>query len=150
MSAQDEVTQFAALLRELKGRTDRSYGQLARRLGMNTSTLHRYCAGDAVPVDFAPLERFAALCGATDAERLELHRLWLRAAEARRRPRGGAAPETSQGPDASPETAQGDRPDAPSDGEQPDSSPDPAVLAHDSSHTEEPGGDDTRVVSGPV
>ncbi|MFH9173875.1 helix-turn-helix domain-containing protein [Streptomyces albogriseolus] len=95
MSAQDEVTEFAALLRKLKGRTDRSYGRLARRLHMNTSTLHRYCAGDAVPVDFAPVERFAALCGATDAERLELHRLWLRAAETRRRPRGGAATDAS-------------------------------------------------------
>ncbi|MFH8761098.1 helix-turn-helix domain-containing protein [Streptomyces althioticus] len=107
MSAQDEVTRFAALLRELKGRTDRSYGQLARRLGMNTSTLHRYCAGDAVPVDFAPVERFAALCGASPEERLDLHRLWLRAAEARRRPRGGATPATSQGRDAAASTPHG-------------------------------------------
>ncbi|MFZ4180452.1 helix-turn-helix domain-containing protein [Streptomyces pseudogriseolus] len=99
MPAQDEVAEFASLLRELKGRTDRSYGSLARRLHMNTSTLHRYCAGDAVPVDFAPVERFAALCGATDAERLELHRRWLRAAEARRRPRAGS--ETSRRTDAS-------------------------------------------------
>ncbi|CAL9286254.1 helix-turn-helix domain-containing protein [Streptomyces sp. SudanB66_2053] len=97
--AQDEVAEFASLLRELKGRTDRSYGSLARRLHMNTSTLHRYCAGDAVPVDFAPVERFAALCGATDAERLELHRRWLRAAEARRRPRAGS--ETPRRTDAS-------------------------------------------------
>ncbi|MFZ4150754.1 helix-turn-helix domain-containing protein [Streptomyces pseudogriseolus] len=99
MPAQDEVAEFASLLRELKGRTDRSYGSLARRLHMNTSTLHRYCAGDAVPVDFAPVERFAALCGATDAERLELHRRWLRAAEARRRPRAGS--ETPRRTDAS-------------------------------------------------
>ncbi|MER7742698.1 helix-turn-helix domain-containing protein [Streptomyces sp. NPDC096538] len=92
MTAQDDdVRRFAELLRELKGRTDRSYGSLARRLHMNTSTLHRYCAGDAVPVDFAPAERFAALCGASDAERLELHRRWLLAVEARRRPRGGTA-----------------------------------------------------------
>lgn len=91
VSAQDDVadvTEFAALLRELKERTDRSYGSLARRLNMNTSTLHRYCAGEAVPVDFAPVERFAALCGASGAERLELHRRWLRAVRARRRPRG--------------------------------------------------------------
>ncbi|MGY1545633.1 helix-turn-helix domain-containing protein [Streptomyces sp. MN6] len=99
MPAQDEVAEFASLLRELKGRTDRSYGSLARRLHMNTSTLHRYCAGDAVPVDFAPVERFAALCGATNAERLELHRRWLRAAEARRRPRAGS--ETPRRTDAS-------------------------------------------------
>lgn len=93
VSAQDDdVRRFAELLRELKGRTDRSYGSLARRLHMNTSTLHRYCAGDAVPVDFAPVERFAALCGASDAERLELHRRWLLAVEARRRPRSGTGP----------------------------------------------------------
>ncbi|MFD8152712.1 helix-turn-helix domain-containing protein [Streptomyces sp. NPDC059720] len=86
----DDVGEFAALLRALKQRTDRSYGSLARRLAMNTSTLHRYCAGEAVPVDFAPVERFAALCGATAEERLELHRRWLLAAAARQRPRGTA------------------------------------------------------------
>ncbi|MEH0547813.1 helix-turn-helix domain-containing protein [Streptomyces sp. B21-105] len=86
-----EVTEFAALLTELKGRTERSYGSLARRLGMNTSTLHRYCAGEAVPQDFAPVERLAEFCGATPEERLELHRRWLRAVAARQRPRGTAA-----------------------------------------------------------
>ncbi|QES39238.1 transcriptional regulator [Streptomyces venezuelae] len=93
----DEVAGFAALLTELKERTDRSYGSLARRLGMNTSTLHRYCAGDAVPLDFAPAERFAALCGATSQERLELHRRWLLAVAARRRPRTTEAGEAAGG-----------------------------------------------------
>ncbi|MFJ8629502.1 helix-turn-helix domain-containing protein [Streptomyces sp. NPDC093568] len=91
----DDVQEFAASLRRLKERTDRSYGQLARRLNMNTSTLHRYCAGDAVPVDFAPVERFAALCGATPQERLELHRLWILAVAARQRARTGATPAAS-------------------------------------------------------
>ncbi|MGW5612521.1 helix-turn-helix domain-containing protein [Streptomyces sp. NPDC003877] len=86
----DDVAAFAALLRALKERTDRSYGSLARRLAMNTSTLHRYCAGEAVPVDFAPVERLAALCGARPEERLELHRRWLLAVAARQRPRGAA------------------------------------------------------------
>ncbi|RSN55732.1 transcriptional regulator [Streptomyces sp. WAC 04229] len=104
MSAQDdedggEVARFAAQLRALKERTDRSYGSLARRLGMNTSTLHRYCAGDAVPLGFAPVERFAALCGATPEQRLELHRCWLLAVAARHRPRparaAGAAAEAA-------------------------------------------------------
>ncbi|GHH91840.1 transcriptional regulator [Streptomyces capillispiralis] len=95
VSAQDDVAGFAALLRELKERTDRSYGSLARRLNMNTSTLHRYCAGEAVPVDFAPVERFAALCGASSAERLELHRRWLRAVRARQRPRAADASATT-------------------------------------------------------
>ncbi|MEU2587834.1 helix-turn-helix transcriptional regulator [Streptomyces avermitilis] len=83
----DDVEEFAALLRQLKDRTDRSYGSLARRLNMNTSTLHRYCAGEAVPQDFAPVERLAAFCEATPQERLELHRLWLLAVAARQRVR---------------------------------------------------------------
>ncbi|WP_143074907.1 helix-turn-helix domain-containing protein, partial [Streptomyces mangrovisoli] len=89
----DDVERFAALLRQLKDRTDRSYGSLARRLSMNTSTLHRYCAGDAVPQDYAPVERMAAFCGATPEERLELHRRWLLAVSARQRPRTGAEPD---------------------------------------------------------
>jgi len=75
--------EFAAMLRTLKDRTDRSYGSLARRINMNTSTLHRYCAGEAVPQDFASVERLAAFCEATPEERLELHRLWLSAVAAR-------------------------------------------------------------------
>ncbi|MFJ3800464.1 helix-turn-helix domain-containing protein [Streptomyces sp. NPDC090088] len=89
VSTGDDVEQFAALLRRLKDRTDRSYGSLARRLGMNTSTLHRYCAGEAVPQDYAPVERLAAFCGATQEERLDLHRLWLLAVTARQRPKAG-------------------------------------------------------------
>ncbi|MEU5594561.1 helix-turn-helix transcriptional regulator [Streptomyces sp. NPDC020298] len=90
MSARGDVEQFAELLRRLKDRTDRSYGSLARRVNMNTSTLHRYCAGEAVPQDFAPVERLAAFCGATPEERLELHRLWLLAVAARQRVRTAA------------------------------------------------------------
>ncbi|MFJ7291183.1 transcriptional regulator [Streptomyces collinus] len=99
MSAQDdvdEVGEFAELLRGLKERTDRSYGSLARRLAMNTSTLHRYCAGEAVPLDFAPVERFAALCGASPEERLELHRRWLLAVAARQRPRTASPAGTAE------------------------------------------------------
>ncbi|MFI0509912.1 helix-turn-helix domain-containing protein [Streptomyces sp. WSLK1-5] len=97
---QDDVQEFAALLRRLKERTDRSYGSLARRLNMNTSTLHRYCAGDAVPVDFAPVERFAALCGATAEERMDLHRLWLSAVAARQRPRTAEPSDASDASEA--------------------------------------------------
>lgn len=100
VSAQDDVAEFAARLRELKERTDRSYGSLARRLNMNTSTLHRYCAGEAVPLDFAPVERFAALCGASGTERLELHRHWLLAVAARQRPRTGETTEAEAEPEA--------------------------------------------------
>ncbi|MFD4034322.1 helix-turn-helix domain-containing protein [Streptomyces sp. NPDC058637] len=103
MPAQDSVAQFAALLRELKERTDRSYGSLGRRLRMNTSTLHRYCTGEAVPLDFAPVERFAALCGASGAERLELHRRWLLAVAARQRPHPVAAVGAAEGSSADPQ-----------------------------------------------
>ncbi|MGW2636975.1 helix-turn-helix domain-containing protein [Streptomyces sp. NPDC001348] len=91
----DDVEEFAGLLRLLKDRTGRSYGSLARRLDMNTSTLHRYCAGEAVPQDFAPVERLAAFCRATPEERLELHRLWLSAVAARQRVRTNGTTEAA-------------------------------------------------------
>jgi hypothetical protein len=124
---QDDVEEFAALLRRLKDRTDRSYGSLARRLGMNTSTLHRYCAGEAVPQDFAPVERLAAFCEATPKERLELHRLWLSAVGARQRVRtAGSA--SAAAPAAS---AAAPAPDTDTDG----------AHVEESSSTEQPGDD---------
>ncbi|MFJ2476804.1 helix-turn-helix domain-containing protein [Streptomyces sp. NPDC087659] len=86
-----ETDGFAGRLGELKERSGRSYGALARQLHMSTSTLHRYCNGDAVPTDYAPVERFARLCGATSDELVELHRQWILADEARRRGRPGQA-----------------------------------------------------------
>ncbi|PIM70968.1 hypothetical protein CTU88_21005 [Streptomyces sp. JV178] len=83
----DDVAEFALLLRRLKERTDRSYAALARRLDVHASTLHRYCSGEAVPQDFAPVERFAVLCGASPDERRELHRRWIMAYAARQRSR---------------------------------------------------------------
>lgn len=97
-----DVEEFAALLRRLKARTDRSYSQLARRLNMNASTLHRYCVGEAVPLDFASVERFAALCGATPEERLELHRYWILAVAARQRRRDAQPPVESPVPHPAP------------------------------------------------
>ncbi|WP_328318965.1 helix-turn-helix domain-containing protein [Streptomyces sp. NBC_00388] len=88
-----ETEEFAALLRELKNRSGRSYGTLAAKLHMSTSTVHRYCNGDAVPTEYAPVERFARLCGATPEELIGLHRRWLLADAARRRPRGAALPD---------------------------------------------------------
>ncbi|MFG2955320.1 helix-turn-helix domain-containing protein [Streptomyces sp. NPDC048291] len=104
----DDVEEFAALLRQLKDRTDRSYGSLARRLNMNTSTLHRYCAGEAVPLDFAPVERLAAFCGATPQERLELHERWLRAVAARQRPRTAESAE-NPAPEAAEQAGQAEQ-----------------------------------------
>lgn len=88
----DEVEEFAESLRALKKRSGRSYGALAARLHVSTSTLHRYCNGDAVPTDYAPVERFARLCGATPEELIALHRRWL-LADARRSTGRGAARE---------------------------------------------------------
>ncbi|MFI6687504.1 helix-turn-helix domain-containing protein [Streptomyces sp. NPDC050485] len=107
--ATTESEQFAALLRELKDRSGRSYGVLAGRLHMSTSTLHRYCNGDAVPNEYAPVERLARLCGATPEESVELHRRWILADEARRRSRGAnpaAAPTAEAGPASGPAPAE--------------------------------------------
>ncbi|MEE1929799.1 helix-turn-helix domain-containing protein [Streptomyces sp. TRM 70351] len=108
-----ETAAFAAYLRELKERSGRSYGYLAQRLHMSTSTLHRYCHGAAVPVAYAPVERIARLCGAGPEELVELHRRWL-LADARRADRAdraerppAAAPPAGAGPTAGAGTAAG-------------------------------------------
>lgn len=79
-----EAQAFARSMRELKERSGRSYGALARVLHTSTSTLHRYCSGEALPAEFAVVDRFARACGAVPAEAVELHRAWL-LADARRR-----------------------------------------------------------------
>ncbi|MFJ6936213.1 helix-turn-helix domain-containing protein [Streptomyces sp. NPDC101132] len=79
-----ETEEFARLMRELKERSGLSYGALARKLHTSTSTLHRYCNGEAVPAEFAAVDRFARACGARQGEALDLHRAWL-LADARRR-----------------------------------------------------------------
>ncbi|MEU2251010.1 helix-turn-helix transcriptional regulator [Streptomyces sp. NPDC019224] len=89
--ATPEAEELAGLLKKLKDRSGRSYGVLAGRLHVSTSTLHRYCNGDAVPGEFAPVERFARLCGATADELVEIHRRWIIADEARRRGKADAA-----------------------------------------------------------
>ncbi|MGW4021534.1 helix-turn-helix domain-containing protein, partial [Streptomyces sp. NPDC005009] len=68
---------------------------LAKRLHMSTSTLHRYCNGDAVPTEYAPVERLARLCKARPEELVELHRKWVLADVTRGRkgaPSQGAGP----------------------------------------------------------
>ncbi|WP_069174529.1 helix-turn-helix domain-containing protein [Streptomyces griseus] len=80
-----EIQDFAAELSGLKERSGLSYGALARKLHMSTSTVHRYCNGDAVPPDYAPVERFARVCRATPDELVGLHRKWILADEAKRR-----------------------------------------------------------------
>ncbi|MER5931755.1 helix-turn-helix transcriptional regulator [Streptomyces sp. NPDC002054] len=90
MSEDTAEAGFAGLLRELKDRSGHSYGTLAKRLHMSTSTLHRYCTGDVVPTDYAPVERLARLCKASPEELVELHRRWVMADA--NRPRKGVEP----------------------------------------------------------
>ncbi|MGW0749893.1 helix-turn-helix domain-containing protein [Streptomyces sp. NPDC002587] len=106
-----ETERFAELMRGFKERSGRSYGTLAKRLHSSNSTLHRYCSGAAVPTDYAPVERFARVCGASADELLALHRQWLLALVERRRgvtegqaPGSGAANSAApRGGDAAPE-----------------------------------------------
>jgi transcriptional regulator with XRE-family HTH domain len=88
---------FANLLQELKDRSERSYDALARRVGVSSSALHRYCSGTTVPNDFEIIERFGRICRLNRDELLELHRRWAVAVAARR----GAAGPDSSGPDNS-------------------------------------------------
>lgn len=88
----DETEAFARLLRELKDRSGLSYGALAKRLHMSTSTLHRYCNGTAVPIEYAPVERLARVCRATPQDLVELHRRWILADAARGRRAEQVAP----------------------------------------------------------
>ena len=95
-----ETEAFARLLRDLKDRSGLSYGALAKRLHMSTSTLHRYCNGTAVPTAYAPVERLARVCRATPEELVELHRRWILADAARGRGVDQAA-DSDQGAGAS-------------------------------------------------
>ena len=83
--------EFSELLGQLKERSGLSYGVLGKRLHMSASTLHRYVNGDAVPTDYAPVERFARVCKATPEELVELHRRWV-LADARRGQKAEALP----------------------------------------------------------
>ncbi|WJV46988.1 helix-turn-helix domain-containing protein [Streptomyces flavofungini] len=91
---------LAALLRELKDRSGLSYGVLAKRLHMSTSTLHRYVNGTAVPTEFAPVERLGRLCKASPEELVELHRRWIVADVSRGR-KAEAAAESAAGAETS-------------------------------------------------
>jgi hypothetical protein len=107
-----EEERFAAFLRMFKNRTERSYESLAKRTGVSSSSLHRYCAGTKIPSDYGTIQRFAKECGATQEELRELHRLWVLADAVRRtQPElaaGGddTADDTADVPDEPPEAGQ--------------------------------------------
>lgn len=122
--------EFAALLRELKDRSGLSYGVLAKRLHMSTSTLHRYCNGTAVPHEYAPVERLARVCRATPQELVELHRRWILADAARRgRPDRTAAAGARNASDTT------------ADPTPADSAPAPDVSGTASAHEQREGGE---------
>ncbi|MEV0226832.1 helix-turn-helix transcriptional regulator [Streptomyces sp. NPDC050704] len=98
--------EFSELLGQLKQRSGLSYGVLGKRLHMSASTLHRYVNGDAVPTDYAPVERFARVCKATPEELVELHRQWVLADARRGQKAVGEGPPS--GPDAEAEAGPGD------------------------------------------
>lgn len=102
---------LAERLRELRAGSGRTYASLARRIGVSASTLHRYCTGQTVPAEFAPVERLARLCGRTPEERESLHRLWLRAdADRVERMEAGAASGVGAGAGADAPLAGGPHP----------------------------------------
>ncbi|GAB3440091.1 helix-turn-helix domain-containing protein [Actinophytocola sediminis] len=76
MFQSEQAGQLAERLRALKVRTNRSYEVLARRVGVSSSTLHRYCSGEVVPPNCAVLVRFCKVCGATREEAEELLAYW--------------------------------------------------------------------------
>ncbi|MFE2925759.1 helix-turn-helix domain-containing protein [Streptomyces goshikiensis] len=116
---------FARLLRELKDRSGLSYGTLAKRLHMSTSTLHRYCTGDVVPTEYAPVERFARLCKASPGELLELHRNWV-LADTNRPRRGAGEAEGPARPADAPATPPPSPPSASPQESGPGATPEPA------------------------
>ncbi|SOD63223.1 Helix-turn-helix domain-containing protein [Streptomyces zhaozhouensis] len=93
-----ETADLAALLMEWKTRSKLSYGVLAQRLHLSASTLHRYCRGEALPPEFAIVERFARVCRATPEEQSEAHRRWIAADLARQRDRKGPRPAEPEAP----------------------------------------------------
>ncbi|MQS99822.1 transcriptional regulator [Streptomyces jumonjinensis] len=125
----------------IREESGRSFGALARRVGVSASTLHRYCSGRTVPMEFAPVERLARVCGCQGEELVALHRLWVLAdAERRRRqetasgagggdglvPSGAGVPETGGAP--GPVRATGGPGSDPGSGADADADPDPGPV----------------------
>ncbi|MEU4831200.1 helix-turn-helix domain-containing protein [Streptosporangium sp. NPDC023615] len=103
-----DLQEFAGYLRGMKERTGRSYEALAKRAGISSSAIHRYCSGKGLPADFSTVERIARVCGAHSDELLELHRRWIRAEAAQSWAKAEGAPTV-------PKDANGAEPSAPSD-----------------------------------
>jgi len=74
--ASAQTDKFAAYLRMLKARSGRGFDRLGKQVGTSGSSLHRYCSGLSVPVDYRVVHSFAKACGASAEELRELHQLW--------------------------------------------------------------------------
>jgi hypothetical protein len=74
--ASAQAEKFAAHLRMLKARSGRGFDRLGKQVGISGSSLHRYCSGLSVPVDYRVVHSFAKACGASAEELRELHQLW--------------------------------------------------------------------------
>ncbi|MFF0161593.1 helix-turn-helix domain-containing protein [Streptomyces sp. NPDC005263] len=120
--------EFSELLGQLKERSGLSYGVLGKRLHTSASTLHRYVNGDAVPTDYAPVERFARVCKATPEELVELHRRWILADALRGQKAAGAPAEAAAEGVPEGERGAGER----------------EVDVPDQRGADEPGGDEPR------
>ncbi|MFE9631809.1 helix-turn-helix domain-containing protein [Streptomyces sp. NPDC006463] len=92
--------QFADRLTEFKDRRGYSYESLARKAHMSRSSVHRYCRGIVIPVEFGTAEKIARLCGASPRELADLYRLWVAASAAESDPgpdpAGGEGAETGE------------------------------------------------------
>ncbi|MCX4820322.1 helix-turn-helix domain-containing protein [Streptomyces sp. NBC_01142] len=121
-----ETGAFARRLREIRDGSGRSYGALARRVGVSASTLHRYCAGQTVPLEFAPVERLARFCGCAGDDLVALHRLWVMADAERRIRQEDAA--RSAATAAGRETAAAGQQESTAEKPGDDSSPEPAPV----------------------
>ncbi|WP_229834404.1 helix-turn-helix domain-containing protein [Streptomyces xantholiticus] len=144
MATTPEAEELAAVLRRLKDRSKLSYGVLAGKLHVSTSTLHRYCNGDAVPAEFAPLERLARLCGAQREELVDLHRRWILADEARRRGRAGTDTAAAAAGGTGAETADPPEPRSASAAQQPELPPADAVGTRPGDAVGTPPGDGSQ------
>jgi transcriptional regulator with XRE-family HTH domain len=96
----DGPDSFAAVLRAIKDRTGDSYETLARRAGVSSSTLHRYCSGRTLPVEVGVVERLGRACDATRDDVIALHHAWAATAAARGTGADPPVPAAAPGPRA--------------------------------------------------
>jgi transcriptional regulator with XRE-family HTH domain len=83
LAQSDDAERFATRLRALKERAGLSFEELARRIGVSSSSLHRYCAGAKIPPGYGTVHAFAVACGVKGEELKELHKLWALAEASR-------------------------------------------------------------------